>query len=273
MNATVPLKIFKVPLLLTVLLLTGVSSGQAQQKPDGKWLSLFNGKNLDQWVVKFTGHELGNNYRNTFRVEDGLLKISYDDWDEWDGSFGHLFYDRSFSDYLLRVEYRFVGDQVKKGPEWAFRNNGLMLHSQDPRTMVKNQEFPVSIETQLLGGSGRGKRSTLNICTPGTNVVMEEALKTRHCISSTSKTYHGDQWVTAEIEVRGNRMVRHKIDGKVVFKYTKPQLDPKDPDARRLMKAAGSKNLMIKEGYIAIQAESHPTEFRKIELLPLQKDQ
>lgn len=254
-------------LFILVLLITlALNSVFAQNQNDGEWLSLFNGEDLDNWVVKFTGSELGENYKNTFRVKDGILKASYENWDEWDGSFGHLFYDRSFSHYILRVQYRFVGDQVKGGPGWAIRNNGLMLHSQDPRTMSKDQEFPVSIETQLLGGNGTDERTTLNVCTPGTNIVMDGELITQHCINSTSETYHGDQWVTAEIEVRGSEIVRHKIDGVVVFEYTEPQLDERDGDAQKLIEARKDNNLLIDEGYISIQAESHPTEFRRIEL-------
>ncbi len=252
--------------LLVLLTIFSLNTVFAQNQNDGEWLSLFNGEDLENWVVKFTGYELGENYKNTFRVEDGVLKASYDNWEEWDGSFGHLFYDRPFSHYILRVEYRFVGDQVKDGPGWAFRNNGLMLHSQDPRTMSKDQEFPASIETQLLGGNGTDERTTLNVCTPGTNIVMDGELITQHCINSTSETYHGDQWVTAEIEVRGREVVRHKIDGEVVFEYTEPQLDERDGDAQKLIEAREGDNLLIDEGYISIQAESHPTEFRRIEL-------
>lgn len=262
----------KILLLLTLMLMVLQYTGIAQDQNEEEWISLFNGENLDNWVIKFTGSELGVNYNNTFRVEDGILEVSYDNWDEWGGEFGHIFYDRPFSHYILRVEYRFVGEQVEDGPGWAFRNNGLMLHSQDPRTMTKDQDFPVSIETQLLGGNGTDERSTLNVCTPGTNIVMDGELITQHCINSTSKTYHGDQWVTAEIEVRGSEIIRHKIDGDVVFEYTKPQLDERDADAQRLIEARKSDGLIIDKGYISLQAESHPTEFRKIEVKVLDKE-
>lgn len=251
---------------LVLLMGLFLNSVFAQDQNEGEWLSLFNGEDLDNWVIKFTGYELGENYNNTFRMEDGILKVSYDEWDEWDGSFGHIFYNRPFSHYILKVEYRFVGEQVKGGPGWAFRNNGLMLHSQDPRTMTKGQEFPVSLETQLLGGNGTDERTTLNVCTPGTNIVIDGELITQHCTNSTSATYHGDQWVTAEIEIRGSKVVRHKIDGEIVFEYTKPQLDERDGDAQRLIEARDIDDLLIDEGYISLQAESHPTEFRRIEL-------
>ena len=240
------------------------SPSQAQ----GDWISLFNGKDLKDWKIKFAGHDLGANYKDTFRVEDGVLKVDYSNYQSFDAKFGHIFHKESFSHYRLRVEYRFVGEQVPGGPGWAFRNNGLMLHCQSPESIEKGQDFPASIEVQLLGGpGGDSKRSTANLCTPSTNVVMDGKLLTRHCLDSKSATYHGDQWVTVEIEVRGNEVVKHIIDGKTVLEYTQPQLDERDAYAKKLMAAGAQK--MLSEGYISLQAESHPTEFRKIELQKL----
>lgn len=235
-----------------------------------EWIQLFNGRNLDGWTPKFKGHESGENYLDTFRVEDGILKVCYDKYEKFDSKFGHLFYKESFSNYVLRAEYRFVGEQVSGGPAWAFRNNGIMIHGQAPETMAKDQPFPASIEVQLLGGSSEGKeeRSTLNLCTPGTHVVYKEALYTPHILKSTSKTYYGDQWVTVEIEVRGNEVIKHKVDGEVVLEYTKPQLDSKDGSAKALIEKQNG-DVMLYGGTISIQAESHPTEYRKIELKKL----
>lgn len=254
---------------VAVLLCGTVSVAEEQatrpSEPE-EWIQLFNGRDLDDWKVKIRGHELGDNFGETFRVEDGLLKVVYDQYDEFEDKFGHIFYREPFSHYILRAEYRFVGEQVPGGPGWAFRNSGLMLHCQPPETMSVDQEFPVSIEVQLLGGNGREERTTANLCTPGTHVVMDGRLIRRHCTSSTSKTYHGDQWVTVEIEVRGNEIIRHKIDGRTVLEYTQPQLDESDRAAQPLIKNG---NVMIDGGYISLQSESHPVEFRKVELLKL----
>ncbi len=248
---------------LFVLLATTAARGESTTKQE-EWIQLFNGKNLDGWKVKLTGHDLGDNFGDTFRVEDGILKVAYDQYDRFDGKFGHLFYDQPFSSYVLRVQYRFVGKQVPGGPGWALRNSGIMIHGQSPQGMTKDQDFPVSVEVQLLGGSGSGKRPTANVCTPGTHIVMDGKLITRHCNSSKSKTYHGDQWVTAEVEVHGNRLIRHLIDGETVMEYSRPQLDEKDADARKLIPADGNK--MLSAGTISLQSESHPVEFRKVEL-------
>jgi len=235
-----------------------------------EWIPLFNGKDLDGWTPKIRGYALGENWGDTFRVEGGVLKVAYDKYEKYDEKFGHLFYKEPFSHYRIRAEYRFVGQQVPGGPGWAIRNNGLMLHGQAPETMAKDQSFPVSIEVQLLGGNGKDPRSTANLCTPGTNVVLDGKLHTPHCTNSKSKTIHGDAWVTVEVEVRGSKSIKHFIDGELVMSYEQPQYDPKDKDAQKLIQEG--KPLLIEQGSISIQAESAPTEFRKIELLKLKPE-
>ncbi len=258
-------------LTLCLALTSTLCGGSVEKKKSNKdgWISLFNGKNLDGWKVKIAGYKLNDNYGNTFRVENGILKVCYDKYDKFDEKFGHLFYKDKFSHYILRVEYRFVGKQTPRGPIWAFRNSGIMIHGQSPESMTKKQKFPVSIEVQMLGGNGKDKRSTGNLCTPGTHVVMDGKLVTQHCISSKSKTYHGDQWVTLEVEVHGNAIIKHIVNSKVVLEYEKSQLDEKDPDAKKLIKK--NKVKMLHEGSISLQAESHPVEFRKVEILLLKK--
>ncbi len=254
---------------LSLLISTSAISRAADKKPSGdkaEWIQLFNGKDLTGWIPKITGYKLGDNFGNTFRVEDGVLKVSYDKYKDFGGKFGHLFYEKPFSNYVLRVEYRFTGEQVPGGPGWAFRNSGIMIHGEAPESMEKNQNFPASIEVQLLGGKGSGERPTVNLCTPGTNVVMGDKLITRHCISSTSKTYNGDQWVTVEVEVHGNGVIKHIIDGKTVLTYSQPQLDERDKHAKTLAEKSGKQ---LKGGSISLQSESHPVEFRKVELRKL----
>jgi hypothetical protein len=235
---------------------------------EGEWVQLFNGKDLTGWTPKIKGYDAGVNYADTFRVENGVLKVSYDKYEgPFNERFGHLFYDRPFSNYILRVEYRFVGEQAPGVDAWAWRNNGIMIHGQTPQSMRKDQNFPVSLEIQLLGGNGRDNRTNANVCTPGTNIVLNGKLHTPHCTDSTSATFHGDQWVTVEVEVHGNKLIRHKVNGKTVLEYTGPQLDERDPDARRLLAAGAEK--MITSGTISLQSESAPIEIRKIELREL----
>ncbi|MBI1324969.1 DUF1080 domain-containing protein [bacterium] len=233
-----------------------------------EWVQLFNGKDLTGWTPKIRGEKLGEDSRQTFRVENGVIKVAYDKYDSFDERFGHLFYDKPFSNYVLRIEYRFVGDQCKGGPGWATRNSGVMLHCQDPKTMTIDQDFPVSLEAQFLGGLGKGPRPTLNLCTPGTHVNYAGKLHTPHCTNSTSETYDGDRWVTAELEVHGDKVIRHKVDGKTVIEYEKPVYDLNDKNVKNLPEAIRNQPT-IKGGWISLQAESHPLEFRKVEIREL----
>lgn len=253
-------------LLAVATLVTGPSPRAAEPE----WKPLFNGRDLEGWTPKIRGEKLGDNFANTFRVEDGVLKVGYDPqkYPQFGEKFGHLFYNQKFSHYRLRVEYRFTGNQCPGGPGWAFRNSGVMVHGEDPALMALDQDFPASIEVQLLGGPGQGDRPTANLCTPGTNIVMEGQLVTRHCTNSRSKTYHGDQWVAVEIEVRGDQVIRHKIGDQVVLEYQQPQLDDRDPHAKTLIEKNGGQKL-LKEGTISLQSESHPVEFRKVEIMVL----
>ena len=231
------------------------------------WINLFNGKDLKDWTVKIAKHELNDNYANTFKVSDGLMKVSYDGYADFNQQYGHIFYKKPFSYYLLKVQYRFVGEQAKGGEGWAYRNSGAMLHGQDPKTMLKDQDFPISIEGQILGGDGKNERHTSNVCTPGTTVYLDDKLNKIHCLESNSKTFHGDQWVTAEFLVLGDSVIKHYVNKELVLTYTKPQIGGGnvsnfDPKVKEDGKALTS-------GYISLQSESHPIEFKTVQLYDL----
>ncbi len=252
-----------------LFLLLTISCIAQKRSKSGKWIKLFNGKNLKGWTVKIKDHPVNDNFGNTFRVENGVMKVSYDQYDgKFKEQFGHIFYKKQFSAYLLVVEYRFTGDQIKDGPGWAIRNSGMMLHGQSPESMALDQDFPISLEAQLLGGNGKDERSTNNLCTPGTNVVMKGKLFTPHCVNSTSKTYHGDQWVRAEVLVLGDSIFKHIVQGDTVVVYEKPQYDGRDKWVRQAGLQDGA---TISKGTISLQSESHPVEFRKVELYNLEK--
>jgi len=240
----------------------------SQQKITEQWESMFNGKDLSNWTVKIRNHPVGVNFGNTFRVEDGKIVVRYDAYEKFDERFGHLFYNKPYGYYRIRLEYRFIGEQAKEGPGWAYRNSGIMVHGQTPQTMGLNQDFPVSIEVQLLGGNGKEKRTTCNLCTPGTNVEMNGKLFTPHCINSNSATYHGDQWVTAEVLVLGDSVIRHYANGIEVLSYQKPQIGGGNVSGQD--KEFGVSGQLLQRGSISLQSESHPVEFRKIEILNLE---
>lgn len=274
--------IYRLSLLLLCLACTPARPTTALGEVEEGWISLFNGRDLDGWQPKFAGRPLGENFRSTFLVEDGMIRVSYANYENFDDAYGHLYYEQPYSDYKLRFDYRFTGDQVPGGASWNVRNSGVMLHSQSAASNDPGQTFPVSIELQLLGGLGEGERHTGNVCTPGTAVVMQDTVDYRHCINSTSETYHGDRWVSAEAVVHGGRAMHFLIEGDTVLSFTAPQIGGgftrNDPQLRDWAMAGIIKSRdawrardgeVLTSGYIALQAESHPIDFRNLRLLPL----
>lgn len=242
-----------------VLLLLTLSCSQKEDE----WVNLFNGKDLEGWTPKITGYPAGENYGETFRVIDGLLTVSYENYYRFENRFGHLFYEKPFSNYVLRVEYRFIGEQVEGGAAWATRNSGVMFHSQAPETMGEQQDFPVSLEAQFLGGLGDGNpRPTGSLCTPGTHVTIDGELVTDHCITSTAKTYDGEQWVTMDIVARANGQTAHIINGDTVMKYNQPIMG--GSFVSNMMEGVMEEGKPLTGGYFALQSESHPIQFRKV---------
>jgi hypothetical protein len=253
----------------------------AQKKANEKdWVSIFNGKDFSGWDIKIAGQALNDNYKNTFRVEDGTMRIMYDQYQNFDDKYGHIYYKKPYSYYIVRFEYRFTGNQTPGGAVWNNRNSGIMVHSQSAQSMTFDQTFPMSLEMQLLGGLGKDERHTGNLCTPGTQVYMQGKLRTDHCIDSDSKTYDGDQWVKGEAIVLGDSVVHHVINGDTVLTYNKTQIGggfvggEQDWEFSKMDKKAiefwKKKDVTaLKSGYIALQAESHPIDFKNIEVLNL----
>ncbi|WP_420154382.1 3-keto-disaccharide hydrolase [Siphonobacter sp.] len=255
----------KIRYTLVCLALLAASSVQAQKK---KWVSLFNGKDINDWIVKIHHHDVNVNYGNTFRVEDGMIKVRYDQYDHFNEQYGHLYYKTPFSHYHLVIEYKFADPWRKDAPSYTILNSGVMFHSQDPRTMPKEQDWPISIEMQFLAGLGDGKpRPTGNMCSPGTNIVYKGKLDKRHCIDSNSKTYGKDEWVRAELIVLGDSLVKHIINGETVLEYSKPQIG--GDVANRYDPAQKVDGKILSSGFIALQSEGQPIDFRKVEIMDL----
>lgn len=251
--------------LTAALLLTTAAADEP------KWIPLFNGRDLTGWTIKIAKHPLGENFANTFQVEDGILKVSYDGYDKFDQQYGHLFTNLAYSHYILRMEYRFTGKMMADAPKYVNLNSGVMLHAQPPQSMRFDQGFPSSLEMQFLADEGKGPRSTANLCTPGTHVMMGGELITKHIVKSSAPTFPAEKWVRAEVEVRGNDEIIHRINGVEVLRYQRPQLDAacKIAPASDIIEAGG--DVMLGYGHIALQAEGQPVWFRKIELMSLEK--
>jgi len=232
------------------------------------WQKLFNGKDLENWMVKIHHHELGDNYANTFRVKDSVIQVNYDGYKTFEERYGHLFYKEPFSSYHLKFKYRFTDQWMEDAPSYTYRNSGVMFHSQDPSSILKDQDWPISVEFQLLAREKNGEaRPTGNMCSPGTEVFYKDEMDSRHCINSSSATYAWDQWVNAELIVYSDSLVIHKINGEKVLEYTKPQIgggvaNGYDPNIKTNGKA-------LLEGYIGLQAEGQGVEFKDLKIKKL----
>ena len=69
------------------------------------------------------------------------------------------------------------------------------------------------------------------------------------------------------MRVLGSDSVEHFVNGKSVLKYEKPQIgggNVSNHDA-----AVKKDGMLLNEGWISLQSESHPIEFRKVELMNL----
>ncbi|MDB2686047.1 DUF1080 domain-containing protein [Mariniblastus sp.] len=255
---------------LAIVFLLGVgtaSFAQETKSVEQEWIDLFNGKDLDGWTVKIAGHPMGENYADTFRVEDGVLKCEYDDYTEFGGRYGHLFSDVAYSHYKLRLEYRFEGRQLPDAPDYVDLNSGVMIHSQPPQSMGLKQGFPASLEMQFLADLGKGKRQTGNVCTPGTDLVYDGKFTKKHIVKSSGPTVPADEWVAVEVEVHGNEEIIYRVRGEEVLRYKQPQLDPKSKEAKPLL--AKGANLKLSSGHIALQAEAQRVWFRNIQIQPI----
>jgi len=234
-----------------------------------EWIKLFNGTDINDWIVKIHHHEPGVNFGNTFRVVDSVIQVRYDQYGDFNDQFAHLYYKTPFSHFHLKLDYRFVGELQQGAPDYTLRNSGVMFHSQNPRSMPKEQNWPISVEMQFLGGLGDGNpRPTGNMCSPGTDIVFEGKVYDGHCLNSTSKTYDGDQWVHAELIVLGDSLITHIINGDTVLQYSQPTMG--GGVVQGYDSTAWRPGQPLTSGYIALQSEGQPIDFKNVELLNLE---
>jgi hypothetical protein len=254
-------------IILGLAFLWACSPQSIKQQDD--WLVLFNGKDLEGWTPKFYHHEVGDNYANTFRVVDGNIQVSYDDYTEFGERYGHLFYKEPFSSFHLKFEYRFTDQWMEEAPSFTYRNSGVMFHSQDPQTILKEQNWPISVEYQMLAEEEAGEpRPTGTMCSPGTDVFYQGELDPRHCISSSSETYQWDQWVKADLIVYRDSLVIHMVNGDTVLVYSNPQIGGEVVDG--FDPAIKQDGTPLTSGYIGLQAEGQGVVFRNLKLRNLE---
>lgn len=256
-------------LIGTVISLVACTSPKEAREEE--WIKLFNGKDISDWIVKVHHHETGVNFGNTFRVEDRIIKVRYDQYGDYKDQFAHLYYKQPYSHYHLVVEYRFTGELQKGAPDYTMLNSGVMFHSQDPRGMLKEQNWPISVEMQFLADIEDGNpRPTGNMCSPGTEIEYQGKMFDGHCLNSSSKTYNKNEWVRAELIVLGDSLITHIINGDTVLQYSKPTMG--GGVVAGYDSAIWQSGKPLTSGYIALQSEGQPVDFRKVELKNLRKE-
>jgi len=250
--------------LLIILFSFGRYKKPADKKIIPQWVSLFNGRNLEGWQMKIAGYPLGENFGNTFRVKDGILSIRYNAYDSFKNRFGAIYFSKKFTNYRLKVEYRFVGETTTGAPSWGFRDGGIQYHCQSPASIGLNQSFPVCLEYNLHGGNGKDERPVGEICCSGMFATINGKKNSSYCTPATVKrTFHGDQWVTAEIEVR-DQAIKHFVNGEEILQFSDPRYDTAHAISKTFILAGDDK---VRAGYISLQSNSHPMDFRKIEIM------
>lgn len=264
-----PLKMLSFSVLLMIFSCTSKPeedrAAEQNEQPADEWQVLFNRQDLQGWTPKIHHHALGDNYANTFRVADGSILVNYDEYEGFSERYGHLFYDEPFSAFHLKFEYRFTDQWLEDAPDYTYRNSGIMFHSQDPETILIEQDWPISVEYQMLAEAEAGvARPTGNMCSPGTEVYFNGEMDPRHCINSSSATYPWDEWVSGDLIVYGDSLVIHMVNGDTVLQYTSPQIgggvaNGFDPE----VKVDGQP---LTEGYIGLQSEGQGIAFREIRI-------
>ena len=260
-------------LLMAAALLPAACASAGSSAPPGDpneraWIDLFNGRDLSGWTVKIHHHDVGVNFGDTFRVQDGVIQVRYDQYGDFNNQFAHLYHDEPFSHYLVSLDYRFTGEVQQGAPNYVLLNSGIMVHSQDPRTMLREQDWPISVEMQFYALiPGQPPRPTGNMCSPGTHIVYNGRLDTRHCINASGQALPKDEWVHAEALVLGDSIVKHIINGDTVLVYSQPQIG--GGVAAGFDPAIKQDGKILSEGFIALQSEGQPIDFRNVRLLNL----
>ena len=242
---------------------------RAQTPADTAWINLI--QNFSDWDLKLRYQNLNVNWNNTFQMVGGVLTVDYSNYVDFTNEpFGHACYKvRPFSYYYLRAEYQVWGNQVPLGPGWALQNNGFMLHSQSMASMGLNQDFPMSLEAQLLG-PGNGS-STMNLCTPGSafyTTATGGTVNLNHCINATSqpRAAVNTGWQPVSALVLADSVVRHYVNNVLVLTYYRTVQYQGNVSGNTI---TITNNAPLNQGYITIQAESHPYRFRRIDVVNL----
>jgi hypothetical protein len=216
---------------------------------------LFNGRDLSGWCVALEGRRPGEDPNGVFRVSDGVMRVSGEET-------GGIVSEKSYRDYVLRVEYRWVGKSVGSRLGMA-ADTGVLYHSQG-EMFAWNGLWMRSFECNILRGrtgdfiivSDKGAPVRYAATVEGRVVADEANISNWFRLGSWANTEDTPdvfperrygEWNRLEIVCDGSR-VEHWLNDVLVFE---------------------AENLTPSQGRIQIQSEGHPVEFRRIDLKAL----
>jgi Domain of Unknown Function (DUF1080) len=200
---------------------------------------LFDGKSLDGWVVD--GPAKGKTGRTMWSVEDGRIVCLGE-------AFGFLRYDRrQFSDFTLRVEYRF---SPKEGAN-PQGNSGLGIRTGkfDPERSRETRPAYAAFEVQLLDDAGSSPS------VHGTGSLY------RYKSPTANSARPAPEWNTIEVECAGPR-ITVRLNGQTILEADQTEL----ADVKTKPASVAAPKDKPRKGYIALQSHSGRVEFRKVQI-------
>ncbi len=274
---------------------------------DSNWIQMLRkgDTKLSDWTPKIQGHAAGENPYNSFsygETSDGQPRLIVTDTVSNTSSYGygHLFYKTAYSDYIVRAKYHFPTKESFAGGagSWTIQNNGLMLHCQSAASMDKGQDYPKSIENQLIGywsyGDGSPPNTTTsNLCLVNTSVNYHGQWYSdgtgHHC---TQSKFHSLAYDSSTTPAKGANSTNATWPGKDIWEYAMDRVIDSTsmtfymrsrPDTAwdsvlgvtqiRLgltnTSSGPGSTTALGSGYISIQMEGTSTEFASIEVLNL----
>ena len=198
--------------LALILALLFASSGYAKKKD---FVSLFNGKNLEQWILPKGEH--------TWKIIDGVI--------DYESKGGNLTTQKSFSDYVLKLDWRF---KRTAGPPYnakIFDQDGNQKVDANGKPMTR----PVKNADSGIFVRGSGKSQVNLWCWPcGSGQLWafhksEDPVLRKGALPNVNADKPVGQWNEMKITMKGE-IVSVVLNGKTVLDKSKmPGVGNKGP--------------------------------------------
>ena len=258
------------------------SAGQPGVPAPGNdgWIQLFNGRNLDGWYTFLSKSGQNNDPAGLIRVDNGMIHILGNPVAPGAAEAGYLATNQEFSDYRLRLEYKWGMQRFPPRQEMK-RDNGLLFHLVGPdRVWPTCMEFQIQ-ETDVGDAIGvSGTRFTNyqvgNGLAPWPNPPngVTAAPAPQRSAYKLGDFEIREGWNVVELIARGDRGA-YIVNGRIintVFKLERPDPLPAAPPLgtiQNVQSGADTRMIPLDRGKIAIEIEYAETWIRSIAIRPL----